>query len=133
MKRLIIIALLTVLSINAFGQAYTNDGIIEKIEIDNNGVYHLTMNGMINRTLDNVEIKDGKVARMYYRFRDLPERYKYTTLSKLRPLREIIIEYFEFEKGMRNLAPNNATTNVYRTKFYEYRISNTGVIIDLIL
>ena len=128
MKHIITILLLF-LSINVFGQAYGQDGFIEKVsKSKEEEKYYLKAHSTTDIKLTDITIKCGKVEEMRY--------FPYEELDRIfwkKTQKFTIIEYFELILGLRNLAQNNITTVVYRTRLYEYRIADSGMIIKLII
>ena len=135
MKKFILIALMSIITVQAFGQKLYDDGVINRLSKDEDG-YKVSIGGtkLITYRSDyitqivSIEVNDGIVTKIHYTdYSGLFSSNRYCTSDKT-----AIMTYFEFDKGLRNLAENNQTTAVYRTQYYEYRISNKGVIVELL-
>lgn len=113
MKRLLPVLVLLTVTVCGFAQSFGKDGIIESISKDGR-YYHLVMHPYSNGDgfevyEDNITIQNNKVTKIVVRtYQDFLNS---------------IIQYFELQIGLRNLAESNIVTAVYRTNLYEYRIT----------
>lgn len=109
----------------AYGQRYKQDNVVKSLERDSNGEYHLKVMPFVNGcgcllTDEDITVENGQVVRMYCHRNNSAYSLKSTC------------EYFELQLGLRNLGENNVTTAVYRSQLYEIRISDRGMVIELI-
>lgn len=111
MKRLLSVLVLLTVTVYGFSQSFGKDGIIESISKE--GLYYnLVMkpySGGFEVYENDITIQNNKVTKIVVRtYQDFLNS---------------IIQYFELQIGLRNLAESNIVTAVYRTNLYEYRIT----------
>jgi hypothetical protein len=135
MKRLIIIALLCIIGITTYGQKVYNDGVIRKLSKTENG-YEVTIGHNLFHDRDceyfpssvSIDVNEQGIVERIVCY----DRHYFNTRTLGKTPREELLTYFEFNLGLKNLAENNLTTAVYHSKYYEYRISYDGVIVEII-